>query len=191
MTRPTLSMAIAIAVSCSLVGGATAGRGQKRQTGPKGSDAVAAPVASGAGTERLSRVQQQRERPVPRAMSNRERLLAARDAQMGRSPQVFRSAGEKAHFTRLRARSVQLKTFVLMFVAGFGGGIVGKGIGFLSNGVHARFRDAVEAGSPLAGFFNGDFLIGAGVAAGITLVVGTAYSAWLRADADQIERGER
>jgi hypothetical protein len=202
--RFLVASGLAVALSVSLpTGSADAARSRrqvKNQTRTQGGPSAIGGVV-GTGSSQMVRVQQQRARKGAagqQRMSPREQVMAARDRQLGiaaGSGPVFSSRHEAALYTRLKARTIQLRTFAVAVAAGIGGGFLAKLItvaGAARGGFHelGSLANDPNFGNVIAQVVDGHFAVGAMIGAGVALVAGSLRAAQLRRRADAIERGD-
>lgn len=161
----------------------------RAQGGPSGIGGV-----PGTRSNQMVRVQQQRAQRGAgreRRMSPRDKLLAARDRQLGVAggdEVAFGSRREAATYTRMRARVIQIRTFGVALATSIGGGFLVKMVSALG-AFESGFRH-VEFGNSMAQVLDHNFAIGAVIGAGVSLVVGSLRAAQLRRRADAVERGD-
>ena len=201
MTRSLASLAV-LAVS-ALLASSPAEASRAKRVRPTHSSTRASGGPSGIGgvpgtsANQMLRVQTQRAQrgaARQRKVTPRERLLAARDRQLGSAggEVAFGSRQEAAAYTRLRARVLQIRTFGVALAVGIGAGFMAKmvsAMGALQGGFHNLPSDP-SFGNPIAQVLDHHFAIGALIGAGVTLIVGSVRAAQLRRRADAIERGE-
>lgn len=200
MTRSLLSLSVA--ASLVLAAAAPSQAARSRQPARTHTRAQGGPSAIGGvvgtGSSQMVRVQQQRAQrgaARQRRMTPREQLIAARDRQLGINAGAqagFGSRQQAAMYTRLKARTVQLRTFAVAIAAGIGGGFLAKMIsamGAFQSGFHNLASDP-SFGNPMAQVLDHNFAIGAVIGAGVALVAGSIRAYQLRRRADAIERGD-
>lgn len=139
---------------------------------------------------RLNQQQRIAQRGAGRARRG-ERVATQHRSQMRAERQVRQELGLMA---RMKARSIRTRAFLISVAAGFGGGIIGRAIEFLSTSRPGFMEPGTLAnsptfGNPMAEMFTSHFVMGAAVAVGVTLVAGTIKAAQIRREGRKIENG--